>query len=100
MSYFKEDSPDFRKTLQDYEETVTELSQVFKEWTEKAAFARDKGKEYCSAMKNFYASIEEKSRSQVLLTYYPYLRSICDALHNILDCDEEVVKSLDEVFSV
>ncbi|OMJ78707.1 hypothetical protein SteCoe_21427 [Stentor coeruleus] len=100
MSYFKEDSPFFRDTLKQYEESLLEITGTFKYWSDKAAIAHIKGQEYCEALKDFYNSIEEKIHCEALSTYKLFLQQISEIMQTVVACNEGIVYSLSQVFPV
>ena len=100
MSYFKEDSPYFRMNLVEMEETVAEMSGIFREWCEKAGIAHAKGEEYCNSLKSLYSSIDDHSQKGSLSTYKPFLQEISEVLSTVLACNEGIVYSLQEVFTM
>ena len=100
MSYFQEDSPQFRNFLHSSEDTIAELSDIFKDWCEKANTANLKGEEYCLALKSLYSSIDLHSQSASLNTYKPFLQEISEILSTVLACNEGIVYSLQQVFTL
>lgn len=100
MSYFKKDSPFFRKTLLELDESLDEMSEVFKDWCEKAKIAHTTGGQYCAALKDLYCSIDDHSQKDSLSTYKPFLQEISEILNTVLACNEGIVYSFQEVFTL
>ena len=100
MSYFKEDSPSFRQNLLQNEDTLLELSQIFKDWSEKANIAHQKGEEFCASLKSLYSIIDDHSQKASLSTYKPFFSEIFEIWNTVLACNEGIVYSLNQVFIV
>jgi hypothetical protein len=98
MSHFKEDSPDFRKSLQDQEDSLQTLSSILKLWTEKASTSFAKGQDYCQALSSLITIIDESSQLEVLLPYRNFISSITEVLNTVQACNEGIVHSLSQVF--
>lgn len=98
MSHFQEDSPQFRQTLQDHEDSLIKLCSLFRIWSEKAQQAFTKGEEYNSALKSLFTTIEESSQTEVLSPYRSFFSTISEVLSTVQACNEGLIYSLSEVF--
>jgi hypothetical protein len=99
MSYFQQDSPQFRSNLLESELSLIQMCQIFRSWSDKGSIVHTKGEEYCISLKSLYSSIEEHSQAQCLSIYKPYLQEISETLNTILACNEGIVFSIKQVFT-
>jgi hypothetical protein len=98
MTHFKEDSPDFRKTLEEHEESLLKITSIFKVWTEKAHESFLRGKEYCESLNSLFTIIDESGQQDVLLSYRPFFSAIAEVLLTVEACNEGIIHSLSQVF--
>ena len=98
MSHFQEDSPQFRRTLQDHEDSITKLCALFRVWNEKAQQAHTKGEDYCNALKSLFTTIEESSQTEALSPYRSFFTTISEVLATVQACNEGIIYSLSQVF--
>lgn len=98
MSHFQEDSPQFRQTLQDHEDSLTKLCALFRIWNDKAQQAHTKGEEYCTALKTLFTTIEESSQTEALSSYRSFFSTISEVLTTVQACNEGLIYSLSHVF--